>query len=79
MITWVNINGFLPNFVSALILWKSGFGLLMGKFCHFLTELSVNKLLFSFTFMNDNKGKYQQIFTKFSMNNFHQISHGVIC
>ena len=32
MITWVNINGFSPNLVCALILWRSGLGLLMGKF-----------------------------------------------
>ena len=35
-----NINGFSPNLVCALILWKSGLGLLMGKFRQFLTELS---------------------------------------
>ena len=32
MITWVNINGFSPNLVCVLILWRSGLGLLMGKF-----------------------------------------------
>ena len=32
MITWVNINGFSPNLVCALILWRSGLGLLMDKF-----------------------------------------------
>ena len=32
MITWVNINGFSQNLVCALILWRSGLGLLMGKF-----------------------------------------------
>ena len=32
MITWVNINGFSPNLVCALILWRSGLRLLMGKF-----------------------------------------------
>ena len=31
-----DINGFSPNLVCALILWRSGLGLLMGKF----TELS---------------------------------------
>ena len=40
MITWVNINGFSPNLVRALILWRSGLGLLMGKFRQFLMELS---------------------------------------
>ena len=40
MITRVNINGFSPNFVCALILWRSGLGLLMGKFHQIFTELS---------------------------------------
>ena len=40
MITWVNINGFSPNLVCALILWRSGLGLLMGKFCQIFTEFS---------------------------------------
>ena len=30
IITWVNINGFSSNLVCALILWRSGLGLLMG-------------------------------------------------
>ena len=33
VITWVNINGFSPQLVWALILWRSNFGLLTGKFC----------------------------------------------
>ena len=33
-------NGFSPNLVSALILWRSGLGLLMGNFRQILTELS---------------------------------------
>ena len=41
MITGVNITGFLPNLVCALILWRSRLDLLIGKFCQFLTELSV--------------------------------------
>ena len=36
----LNINGFSPNLVCALILWKSGLGLLMGKFRQCLTALS---------------------------------------
>ena len=40
MITWININGFSPNLVCALILWISGLGLLMGKFRQIFTELS---------------------------------------
>ena len=35
-ITLVNINGFSPNLVCALIMWRSGMGLLTGKFCQFL-------------------------------------------
>ena len=42
MITLVNINGFSPNLVSALILCRPGLGLLMGKFCQFLTVLSAH-------------------------------------
>ena len=40
MITRPNINGFSPNLVCALILWRSGLGLLTGKFRQFFTELS---------------------------------------
>ena len=29
--TSVNINGFSPNLVCALILWRSGLGLQLGK------------------------------------------------
>ena len=36
-IIWVNTSGFSANLVCALILWRSGFGLLMGKFHQFLT------------------------------------------
>ena len=38
------MNGFSPNLVCALILsqlWRSGLGLLMGKFYHTLMELPV--------------------------------------
>ena len=42
MITWVNINGFSSNLVCALILWRSGFRLLMGKFRQIFTEFSVH-------------------------------------
>ena len=31
----VNVNGFSPNFLCALILWRSGLGMLMGKFSLF--------------------------------------------
>ena len=61
MITWVNINGFSPNLVCALILWRSGLGLLMGKFHQFLTELSAQDI---FSFPDDNLSKCQGILTK---------------
>ena len=32
---YLNVSGFAPNFVFALILWKSGLGLLMDKFRQF--------------------------------------------
>ena len=35
IIPWVSINGFSPNLVCALILWRSGLGLLMAKFRQF--------------------------------------------
>ena len=62
-ITWVNINGFSPNLICALILWRSGFGLLMGKFHQFLKKWSAcDTSLYSFP--DNNLSKYQWIFTK---------------
>ena len=47
----------------ALILWRSGLGLLMGKFHQFLTKnLARDGSIFSFP--DDNFSKYQWIFTK---------------
>ena len=63
MITWVNINGFSSNLVCALILWRSGLGLLMGKFRQFLTELSARDTPI-FSFPDDNLSKRQWIFAK---------------
>ena len=62
-ITWVIVYGFSPNSVCALILWRSGLGLLMGKFYQFLTELSARDTSV-FSFPDDNLSKYQWIFTK---------------
>ena len=63
MITRVNINGFSPNLVCALILWRSGLGLLMGKFRQILTELCAQeKPVFSFP--DDNVSKCQGILTR---------------
>ena len=39
-ITWVNLSGFSPNLICALRLWRSALGLLIGKFCQFLTVIS---------------------------------------
>ena len=66
MITWVNIDGFSPNLVCALILWRSGLGLLMGKFRQILTELPVQDTPI-FLFTDDNLSKRQWIFTKLGM------------
>ena len=56
MITGVNINGFSPNLVCALILCRSGLGLLMGKFRQIFTELSARYTpIFSFPDFNLSK------------------------
>ena len=49
--------------VCALISWRSGLGLLMGKFSQFLTELSSWDIS-EFSFLDDNFNKCQWIFTK---------------
>ena len=54
MITLVNSNGFSPKLVCALILLRSALGLLMGKFCLFLTELcACNTSVFYFQDNNE--------------------------
>ena len=56
MITCINFNRFYSNFVCALILWRSGLGLLMGNFYQFLTELSDRHMsIFSFAYNNLSK------------------------
>ena len=50
----MNINRFSPNMVYALILLRSGLGLLLGKFGQFLTELSACDMS-EFSFPGDNK------------------------
>ena len=63
MLTWVNMNGFSPNLVCALILWRSGLGLLMGKFRQIFTELpALDTPIFSSP--DDNLSKHQWILTK---------------
>ena len=70
MITWVNINGFSPNLVCVLILWRSGLGLLMGKFCQILTEISARDTPI-FLFPDDNLGKHQQSYLPETLPYFH--------
>ena len=57
----VNVSGFSPNLVHALILWRSGLGLLMSKFRQILTELSARVI---FSFPDDNLSKPQGILPK---------------
>ena len=59
----VKFNGFSPNLVCSLILWRSALGLLIGKVCQFLTELSALDISI-FSFLEDNFTKYKWIFTK---------------
>ena len=66
MITGVNINGFSPNLVCALILWRSGLGLLMGNFRQISMEFSVQDMPI-FSFLDDNLSKHHWIFTKLGM------------
>ena len=62
-ITLVNVNGFSSNLIYALILRRSGLGLLMGKFRQILTELPARDMpVFSFPDHSLSKGWW--IFTK---------------
>ena len=65
-IFWVNVSGFSPNLVCALVLWSSGFGLLMANFHQFLTKLSAHDKS-DFSFLDSNLSKYQGIFTKLGL------------
>ena len=58
-----NSNGFLPNLVCALILWRSTLVLLMGKFRQILTQLSARDTSI-FSFLDNNLSKCQGILTK---------------
>ena len=73
-ITSVNIKGFSPNLVCAFILWRSGLGLLLTRFCQFLTELSACHNIvagyYCFTFLfivfcGFFLQKFQNLFTDF--------------
>ena len=46
------------NQTCALILRRSDLGLLMGKFCQLLTELSASEMSY-FLFLDDNFSRYQ--------------------
>ena len=61
-ITFLNINGFSPNLVPALILWTSALRLLMVEFCLLLTELSASNTSI-FYLQDNNLSKSQWIFT----------------
>ena len=58
----IPISGFSPNLVFALILWRSGLGLLMGKFRQILMVICRRHALFSFP--DDNLSKFQGILSK---------------
>ena len=62
--------------MCALILWRSGLDLLMGKFSQFLTELTArDRSVFSFP--DDNFRKYQWIFTKLVCIDIVEICFGI--
>ena len=63
MITSVNVDGFSPNLVCALILWRFGLRLRMGKLRHFFTKLSARGTS-AFSISGDNMNNYQLIFNK---------------
>ena len=49
--------------MCAFILWRSGLGLLMGKFCQFLTELSAWDM-YIFSFLDDPRRGRQHSFVE---------------
>ena len=65
-INWSRSPWIFTKLSVCIELWKSGLGLLMGKFCKFLTEWSAHDT--SEFLVQDNKfGKCQWIFTKLGM------------
>ena len=61
---WLSMCPYIcPNLVCALILWRSAFGFLMGKFPQFLTELPAPDRSV-FLYPDDNFSKYHLISTK---------------
>ena len=49
--------------MCALLLWRSGLGLILGQFHQIFTELSARDMS-EFSFPDDNFSKYQWNFTK---------------
>ena len=66
MISLANVNGFLPNLLCALILWRSDVGLLMGKVLSIFDRsyLPATSLV---SFTGNNFSKYHWIFTTLGM------------
>ena len=64
--TLVSIYGFAPNLIYALILWRSGLVLLMGKFRQLLIGLSARHTSVCLL-PYDTLSKYKWIFAKLGM------------
>ena len=60
------MNGFSSNLICALILWRSGLGLLMSKLHQIFTDISARDRPI-FLFQDDNLNKRPWIFTKLGM------------
>ena len=74
---------FYQTWFFALIMWRSGLGLLMGKFPPILTELSARDMP-KFSFPDENLSKYQGISTNFGTHIdikeiWFRIANGQIC
>ena len=77
MITGVNFNGFSSNLVCALISWRSGLGLLMGKFRDILTVICLKH---AYIFVLTTMSKCQGILTKLgTCINIKEIWFGIAC
>ena len=64
-ITCVNFSGFSGNLIHVLILWRSGLGLLMGRFCQFVIAFSAHDVIMV--------GYYHSIFLL-----WHNVIHWII-
>ena len=65
-LTGIVFNGFYSNFAYTCKSGVSGFGLLMDKFCQYLTELSSLHMSI-FSFADNNLSQYKSISTKLGM------------